>query len=145
MAIDSTVVLRTKGGLRHKKDREVSVVPRTPSSTPTRAGRSPAAWVGLRVEAASSHERGRGLDTAGRLAHPRKRRRQPDLAPLMSEALPQEACFVLGASHYNARNAREGCAQGESFLVASRRGEPYPHTDSGAEVRRVFLLRHIAR
>jgi hypothetical protein len=34
-------------------------------------------------------------------------------------------------------------ARGERFLVTPKRG-PYPHTDAGVEVRRIFLLRRVA-
>lgn len=73
------------------------------------------------------------------------------IAPLLIEELPEEARLVLGDAHYNAPDVREACAAaaaaaegGEKFLVASGRA-PYPHTDAGVEVRRIFhLLRHRA-
>jgi hypothetical protein len=46
------------------------------------------------------------------------------------EQLPEEARFVPGDAHYDAPEVRAGC-------LASGRG-PYPRTDPGAEVRRVF-------
>ena len=51
---------------------------------------------------------------------------------------------MLAATHYNAPEVRAACDQRERFLVASGRG-PYPHTDAGVEVRRIFhRLRHVA-
>jgi hypothetical protein len=53
------------------------------------------------------------------------------------EELPEETHFVLGDTHYDAPNVREACQSSGKFLVTSKRG-PYPHTDPGVEVRRVF-------
>ena len=69
------------------------------------------------------------------------------IAPLLIEELPEEARFVLGDSHYyNAPEVRRtACVESERFLVASGRRGPYPHTDAGVEVRRIFhRLRHVA-
>ncbi len=55
------------------------------------------------------------------------------VAPSLIEALPQEARFVLGDTHYDAKDLKEGCLRGGRFLVSPRRGA-YPHTDGGAEV-----------
>jgi hypothetical protein len=68
------------------------------------------------------------------------------VAPLLIEELPYEArCFVLGDTHYNARNVRDACLRRGTFLVASGRRGPYPHTDAGVEVRRILhRLRHVA-
>jgi hypothetical protein len=44
---------------------------------------------------------------------------------------------VLGDIHYNAPNVREACEGTERFLLTTKRG-PYPHTDAGVEVRRIF-------
>jgi len=67
-----------------------------------------------------------------------------EMAPLLIEELPDEARFVLGDTHYNAPNVQQACARKERFLVASR-GGPYPHTDDGVEVRRIFhKLRSVA-
>ncbi|MDP8949031.1 MAG: transposase [Actinomycetota bacterium] len=67
------------------------------------------------------------------------------VAPLLIEALPEEARFVLGDTHYDDNDLREACLQQDGrFLVTPRRGA-YPHTDAGVEVRRIFhLLRHRA-
>ena len=64
------------------------------------------------------------------------------LASLLIEALPQEARFVLGDKHYDAKDLKERCLTDGRFLVSPKRGA-YPHTDVGVEVRRIFhLLRH---
>ena len=63
-----------------------------------------------------------------------------EVAPHLIEELPEEeARFVLGDIHYNAPpNVREACCQStERFVVTTKRG-PYPHTDAGVEVRRIF-------
>lgn len=66
------------------------------------------------------------------------------MALSLVEQLPEEARFVLGDTHYNAPEVRAGCLASGKFLVASGRG-PYPPTDPGAEVRRIFhRLRHIS-
>lgn len=67
------------------------------------------------------------------------------LAMSLIEQLPKEARFVLGDTHYNAPEVRGACLQSGRFLVASGRRGPYPHTDSGVEVRRILhRLRHVA-
>ena len=51
--------------------------------------------------------------------------------------LPEEARFILGDTHYNASQVRQLCEGQKRILVASGHG-PYPHTDAGVEVRRIF-------
>ena len=59
--------------------------------------------------------------------------------------LPHQTRFVLGDTHNNAPNVEHACFGRDGFLVASGRGGPYPHTDGGVEVRRVFhRLRSVA-
>lgn len=66
------------------------------------------------------------------------------IAPPLTEVLPEEARFVLGDKHYDAKALKEGCLRDGRFLVSPKRGA-YPHTDEGVEVRRIFhLLRHRA-
>jgi hypothetical protein len=100
--------------------------------------------VGLRLEASSGyHRRSQRMDTALCSAHPANVA-DNRIAPLLIEELPQEARFVLEDSHYNAPEIRTACIEREKFLVASGR-RPYPHTDAGVEVRRIFhRLRHVA-
>jgi hypothetical protein len=59
------------------------------------------------------------------------------VAPELIADLPPEVRFLLGDQQYNAANVREACVVSDRELVTSRRG-PYPHTDAGVEVRRVF-------
>ena len=62
---------------------------------------------------------------------------------LLREA-PDDARFVLGDLHYNAPNVRQACERAGRILVTPRYG-PYPHTDAGVEVRRIFhKLRSLA-
>jgi hypothetical protein len=44
----------------------------------------------------------------------------------------------LGDTHYNVSEVRKMCESQERILVASGHRGPYPHTDSGVEVRRIF-------
>jgi hypothetical protein len=44
---------------------------------------------------------------------------------------------VLGEQHYNDPAIRAACTEAGRDVVATRRG-PYPHTDDGVGVRRVF-------
>jgi hypothetical protein len=103
------------------------------------------AWVGLRLEATPGHHRSQCVDTSGRPAHPRERRRQPDRSAADRRAARGGAALRVGGYPLQrARGARTSCIESERFLVASGRG-PYPHTDAGVEVRRIFhRLRHVA-
>jgi hypothetical protein len=58
-------------------------------------------------------------------------------APALIGRLPAEIRFVLGDVHYHDPDLHALCATRDRFLVTSKPG-PYPHTDAGAEVRRVF-------
>ena len=60
------------------------------------------------------------------------------LAPQLLGELPEEARFVLGDAHYNTPEVLKLCEGTGRTLVASGHGGPYPHTDAGAGVRRVF-------
>ena len=67
-----------------------------------------------------------------------------EAAPALIWELPPETRFLLGDLHYNAPNVREECQKCDRILVASQYG-PYPHTDDGVEVRRIFhKLRSLA-
>lgn len=143
VALDSTV-LRVRGGVWHKKDK------RGRQSSPLlhryRSGLDQVrlARVGLRLEAAPSHHRGRRVDPTGIPRLTPANVSDNRIAPLLIEGLPGEARFVLGDTHYNAPEVRAACIESERFLVASGRA-PYPHTDAGVEVRRIFhRLRHVA-
>jgi hypothetical protein len=65
-------------------------------------------------------------------------------APLLLDELSPEARSVPGDTHYNEPALRERCAASDRCVVTTLRG-PYPHTDDGGEVRRVFhTLRSLA-
>lgn len=140
VALDSTVLF-AKGGVWHKKDREAGIVPH--SSIDTQAGWTKSGWhgwaYGWKLHLAT---------TVGSVWIPLAAYLTPAnvsdnrVALSLLEQLPEEARFVLGDSHYNASEVRAACLGREKFLVASGRG-PYPHTDPGVELRRIFhRLRH---
>ena len=118
VAIDSTV-LGAKGGVWHKKDREAGVVPH--SSIDTEAGWTKSGWhgwvYGWKLHLATTVA-GVWIPLAAHLTpanvHDTK------VAPSLIEALPQEARFVLGDTHYDAKDLKEGCLRGGRFLVNPR-------------------------
>jgi hypothetical protein len=141
-AIDSTV-LRARGGVWHKKDREAGVVPHT--SIDTEAHWTKSGWHGwvygwklhLVVTAAAVW-----IPLAAELTPANVADNEAAL-PLL-DALPAAVRYVLGDRHYNAPDVRAACEGTERALVASRHGA-YPHRDAGVEVRRVFhKLRSVA-
>ena len=143
VALDSTV-LRARGGVWHKKDKEAGVVPH--SSIDTEAGWTKSGWhgwvYGWKLHLACTVA-GVWIPLAAQLTPANAS--DSRLAPLLIEELPYEARFVLGDTHYNAQNVREACLRRHMFLVASGRRGPYPHTDAGVEVRRILhRLRHEA-
>ena len=141
-AIDSTV-LRARGGVWHKKDKEAGVVPH--SSIDTQAGWTYSGWhgwvYGWKLHLACTVA-GVWIPLAARLTPANVH--DGRIAPLLIEQLPEEARFVLGDKHYDAKDLKERCLTDGRFLVSPKRGA-YPHTDEGVEVRRIFhLLRHRA-
>ena len=134
-ACDSTAV-RAHGGVWHKKDREAGVVPH--SSIDTEAHWSKSGWHGwwygwklhLAVSIGSLWIPLAAEFTTANVA-------DSDIAPRLFVQLPAEVRYVLGDQHYNTPDLRAECARHNRELVATRRG-PYPHTDGGVEVRRVF-------
>jgi Transposase DDE domain len=141
-AIDSTV-LRARGGVWHKKDKEAGVVPH--SSIDTEAGWTYSGWhgwvYGWKLHLACTVA-GVWIPLAARLTPANVH--DGRIAPLLIEQLPEEARFVLGDKHYAAKDLKERCLTDGRFLVSPKRGA-YPHTDEGVEVRRIFhLLRHRA-
>lgn len=67
-----------------------------------------------------------------------------EMVPALIYELPTDARFVLGDLHYNAPNVRNVCEQTGRILVTTEYG-PYPHTDAGVEVQRIFhKLRSLA-
>jgi hypothetical protein len=142
VALDSTV-LQAKGGVWHKKDREVGIVPHT--SIDTEAGWTKSGWHGwvygwkLHLAIAVCEV---WIPLCCRLTPANTA--DNEVAPYLIEQLPDEARFVLGDIHYNAPNVRQACQSTQRFLVTTKRGA-YPHTDDGVEVRRIFhKLRSIA-
>ena len=135
VAIDSTV-LRAKGGVWHKKDRENGVVPHT--SIDTEAGWTKSGWHGW-VYGWKPHVVSEvaavWIPVAAALTPANSA--DNEVAPPLLRELPPEARFVLGDRHYNAPNVRAACEQKGRILVASHYGA-YPHTDAGVEVRRIF-------
>jgi hypothetical protein len=134
-ACDSTAV-RAHGGVWHKKDREAGVVPHT--SIDTEAHWSKSGWHGwwygwklhLAVSIGSLWIPLAAEFTVANVA-------DSEVAPLLLTQLPAAVRYVLGDQHYNTPDLRTECARHNRELVATRRG-PYPHTDGGVEVRRVF-------
>jgi len=134
-AIDSTV-LRALGGVWHKQHREAGLVPHT--SIDTEAGWTKSGWHGwvygwklhlVSTVAAVWIPLAAELTAANAADN--------EVAPTLRPELPSELGFLLGDTTYNDPDLRERCAADERELVATRRG-PYPHTDGGVEVRRIF-------
>ena len=142
VAVDSTI-LRSNGGVWHKKDRAKGEVPHT--SIDTQAHWTKSGWHGWVY--------GWKLHIACIVASvwiPLSAQLTPaneadnEIAPALIYELPPEAHFILGDLHYNAPNVREVCDQTGRILVTTEYG-PYPHTDAGVEVRRIFhKLRSLA-
>jgi hypothetical protein len=141
-AIDSTV-LRAKGGVWHKKDREQGVVPYSAIDIEAHWTKSSwhgwvygwklhlvttvaAVWIPLAAALTPANE----ADNA--------------VAPALIAELPEELRIVLGDLHYNAPNVQEACEYRDYWLITPHYGS-YPHDDEGKEVRRIFhRLRHQA-
>ena len=134
-AIDSTV-LRAKGGVWHKKHREQGIVPHT--SIDTEAHWTKSGWHGW-VYGWKLHV----ITTVAAVWIPLAAILTPankadnEMAPELIWELPTDACYLLGDLHYNAPNVRQVCERTGRELVTTQYG-PYPHTDVGVEVRRVF-------
>ena len=135
VAYDSTP-LATGGGVWHKKHREQGVIPH--SSIDTEAGWSKSGWhgwwYGWKLHLAVTVG-GLGIPLAAELTV--ANRGDNEEAPLLLEQLPEEVRYVLGDTHYNTPELRQECHQRGWELVATRRG-PYPRSDGGVEVRKVF-------
>ena len=134
-AIDSTL-LRARGGVWHKKDREAGLVPHT--SIDTEAHWTKSGWHGW-VYGWKLHL---GTTVAGvwiPLAADLTAANVADhvhALTLLAE-LPAEVRYVLGDQHYHDPVIDAVCAQAGQMVVATRRG-PYPHTDDGVGVRRLL-------
>lgn len=142
VAIDSTILL-ANGGVWHQKHRAKGEVPHT--SIDTEAHWTKSGWHGwcygwkLHVVATVAAV---WIPLAADLTPANAA--DNEVAPALLRELPLEVRFVTGDVHYNAPNVRDECELHNRILVASRRG-PYPHTDDGVEVRRIFhKLRSLA-
>jgi hypothetical protein len=135
VALDSTV-LRARGGVWHKQDREAGVVPHT--SIDTEAHWTKSGWHGW-VYGWKLHLITTVADVWIPLAAdltPANTADNEHALTLLPE-LPAEVRYVLGDRHYNAPEVWDACARAEQILVTSHYGR-YPHTDDGVEVRRVL-------
>src|SRR5919199_6811905 len=134
-AIDSTV-LRARGGVWHKKDREAGEVPH--SSIDTEAHWTKSGWHGW-VYGWKLHI----VATVAKVWIPLAAELTPaniadnEAAPDLLCRIPAEVRFVLGDQHYNTPELRELCEEDDRCLVTTQSGR-YPHTDDGVEVRRIF-------
>jgi Transposase DDE domain len=135
-AIDSTL-LRARGGVWHKKHREAGVVPHTSIDTDaawTKSGWhgwvygwklhlvvtvSDLVWLPLAAEATPAN----AADNVE--------------APALLTGLPRDVSAVLGDQHYNDPALVAQVTAEDRLLITTKRG-PYPHTDDGVEVRRIF-------
>ncbi len=135
VAIDSTV-LRARGGVWHKKDREANVVPHT--SIDTEAHWTKSGWHGwvygwkLHIVATVAKV---WIPLAAELTP--ANRADSEVAPQLLCRIPGEVRVVLGDQHYHTPELEELCAEDERLLVTPRRGR-YPHRDDGVEVRRIL-------
>jgi len=134
-AIDSTV-LRARGGVWHKQDREAGIVPHT--SIDQQAHWTKSGWHG-RVYGWKLHP----VTTVAAVWIPLAAELTPanaadnEVAPGLLAELPTELAFLLGDTSYQDEDLRARCAEAGIELVATRRGA-YPHRDGGVAVRRVF-------
>jgi hypothetical protein len=141
-ALDSTA-LRAHGGVWHQKHREQGLVPHTSIDTEAHWSKSGhhGWWYGWKLHLACTVA-AVWIPLAAKLTAANVHDSVP--APDLISELPLDARYVLGDNHYNVPDVREQCERSNRLLVASGRG-PYPHTDSGVDVRRVFhILRHQA-
>lgn len=135
VAMDSTV-LRARGGVWHKKDREAGVVPHT--SIDTEAHWTKSGWHGW-VYGWKLHL----ITTVAGVWLPLAAALTPanvddaEMALVLLDEVPAEVRFLLGDRHYNTPDLRQRCHDDDRILVTSCYGH-YPHTDDGVEVRRVF-------
>jgi hypothetical protein len=123
-AIDSTV-LRARGGVWHKKDREANVVPHT--SIDTEAGWTKSGWHGW-VYGWKLHL----VCTAAAVWIPLAADLTPanaadnELAPALIRELPPELRFLLGDQHYRDVELEIACAQRGWILVTTHAGKGHP-------------------
>lgn len=142
VAVDSTI-LRSNGGVWHKKDREQGLVPH--SSIDTEAHWTKSGWHGwvygwkLHIACVVASV---WIPLSAQLTPANEA--DNEVAPALIDELPADARFVLGDLHYNAPNVRTVCEQTDRLLVTTQYGS-YPHTGPGVEIRRIFhKLRSLA-
>ena len=139
VAADSTV-LRAKGGVWHRKHRDKGEVPHT--SIDTEAHWTKSGWHGW-VYGWKLHLITVVADVWIPLAAELTPANHDDgteaakLIWLDKCPLPPDIRYVLGDQHYNTPLLRAICTLKEWWLAATHHG-PYPHTDDGVEVRRIF-------
>lgn len=136
-AVDSTA-LRANGGVWHKKHREQGLVPH--SSIDTEANWSKSGyhgwWYGWKLHFACAVT-SFWLPLAAELTVANTY--DAKVAPALIRELPAEVRYVLGDRHYNdeAGEVHTACRLSNRFLVTTKPG-PYPHTDAGSSVRKIF-------
>jgi len=136
-ALDSTM-LRANGGVWHKKHREQGFVPH--SSVDTEAHWSKSGyhgwWYGWKLHFACAVT-AFWLPLAAEVTVANTY--DASVAPALIQQLPFEVRYVLGDRHYNDedREVLVCCRLSDRFLVTTQPG-PYPHTDEGVSVRRIF-------
>jgi hypothetical protein len=146
VAADSTV-LRAKGGVWHKKHRELGEVPHP--SIDTEAHWTKSGWPGW-VYGWKLHlitiVAGVWIPLAAELT-PANADDSTEGAKLLwwhKCKLPADIRYLLGDKHYNTPLLRVICRLKGWWLVATKHGK-YPHQDDGVEVRRIFhKLRSLA-
>lgn len=128
--------IRSPGGAWHKKYREASEVPHT--SIDRQAHWTKSGWQGwvygwklhlITTVAAVWIPLAAELTTANTA--------DSEMAPELVSRLSAEVRSLLGDRHYNRPELRKQCEEEGRILVTSQYG-PYPHTDDGVEVRRIF-------
>ena len=134
-AIDSTV-LRSRGGVWHKKDRDSGEVPHTSIDTEphwTKSGWH--GWVyGWKLHLIATVA-GVWIPLAADLTAANVA--DSEMAAELVCRMAAEVRYLLGDRHYNTPELREQCADDGRILITSRYGR-YPHSDGGVEVRRMF-------
>jgi hypothetical protein len=142
VAVDSTI-LRSNGGVWHKQDREKGGIPH--SSIDMEAHWTKSGWHGwvygwkLHIACVVASV---WIPLSAQLTPANEADNK--MAPALIYELPADTRFVLGDLHYNAPNVRTVCEQTGRCLVTTQYG-PYPHTDPGVEIRRIFhKLRSLA-
>jgi hypothetical protein len=134
-AIDSPI-LRARGGVWHKQDRAAGTVPHT--AIDTAAPWTKSGWHGwvyggqlpLVTTVAAVW-----IPLAAELTPANVADNVQALRVLLE--LPAEVRYVLGDQHDNDPAIAAACTGAGWTVVATRRG-PYPHTDAGVEVRRIW-------